>query len=185
MKLSVNFIVCNEATRLPAAIADARQYADEIVVVVQESTDDSLATARELADVVIAHPCYGYCEPSRRAAHDASSGDWILNLDADERLTDYGRSVLPSLMSDTLDFYRLRRLTVVGGRVIEDMPHGRLFRKGKATISADIHTQYWPATDLAVDVAAEPVILHDKTIQEQHEDDLRYRAILPNYPMRV
>ena len=44
-KLSVFIVAHNEAARLRWCIEPARQYADEVVVVVQESTDDTLALA--------------------------------------------------------------------------------------------------------------------------------------------
>lgn len=84
MGISANLVVCNEARRLRDALLDIRPFVDEVVVVVQLSDDDTLAIARRLADVVIEHPAYGHCAPSRPAALAASSQEWVLALDADE-----------------------------------------------------------------------------------------------------
>src|SRR5262249_55130284 len=130
MSISVNIVACNEETRLRWCIENIRPYVDEVVVVVQQSEDRTLEVARELADVVVEHPCYEFAEPSRPAAHDATHGDWVLVLDADERLSDFGKANLLAWTADeSTDFYGLRRLTLVDGAQLEDMVHPRLFRR--------------------------------------------------------
>lgn len=171
-------VVCNEEARLRDALLDARTFADELVVVVQQSDDNTLEIARELADIVIEHPRYGYCEASRPAAYAASTGEWCIGLDADERLTEYGKrrvrgvTVYPD--GQQPNFYRLRRLTAVNGDVIEDYAHGRLFRRGYASISTKVHTEYEPAGSCYMDVINDQVVIeHFKTTEEQQLDDRR------------
>src|SRR5262249_51014659 len=130
MSISVTIVACNEEARLRWCIENIRPYVDEVVVVVQHSEDHTLEVARELADVVIEHPCYRFAEPSRPAAHAATSGDWVLVLDADERLSDYGKAHLRTWVDDSgVDVYSLRRLTLVDGAQLEDLAHPRLFRR--------------------------------------------------------
>lgn len=84
-KLSVTVITKNEA----ADIADACKsvaWADEIVVIDSESTDPTAAIARQFTDRVIVRPWPGYVAQKNYAASIASH-DWILSLDADERVT--------------------------------------------------------------------------------------------------
>ena len=61
-------------------------WADEIIVVDSESTDETVAIARRHTDRVVVREWPGYVEQKNYAASIASH-DWILSLDADERVT--------------------------------------------------------------------------------------------------
>ena len=84
-ELSVTVITRNEAGDIAAALASVA-WADEIIVVDAESTDDTVAIARRFTDRVIVRPWPGYIEQKNFAASQASH-DWIFSLDADERVT--------------------------------------------------------------------------------------------------
>ena len=78
-------ITFNEAANIGAALASL-SFADEIIVVDSQSTDDTVAIARTFTDKVIVRPWPGYIEQKNFAAAQASH-DWILSLDADERVS--------------------------------------------------------------------------------------------------
>jgi glycosyltransferase involved in cell wall biosynthesis len=84
-KLSVTIITRNEAANIAAALQSAA-WADELVVVDSESTDDTVTIAREHTDRVVVRPWPGYADQKNFAASLAAH-DWILSLDADERIT--------------------------------------------------------------------------------------------------
>lgn len=84
-KLSVTVITKNEAADIGAALASVA-WADEIVVVDSHSVDDTVAIARRYTDRVVVRDWPGYIEQKNYAASLASH-DWILSLDADERVT--------------------------------------------------------------------------------------------------
>ena len=84
-KLTVTVITRNEAANIDAALASVA-WADEIVVVDSASTDDTAAIARRRATRVEIKPWPGYSAQKNYAASLASN-DWILSLDADERVT--------------------------------------------------------------------------------------------------
>jgi len=75
----------NEAKDLGAALASVA-WADEIVVVDSHSTDNTVAIARQYTDRVVVHDWLGHIEQKNYAASLASH-DWILSIDADERVT--------------------------------------------------------------------------------------------------
>jgi len=83
--LSVTIITRNEAADIGAAL-DSVAWADEIVVVDSESTDDTVAIARRHNVRVVVRPWPGYIAQKNYAASIAAH-DWILSLDADERVT--------------------------------------------------------------------------------------------------
>lgn len=84
-KVSVTVITKNEAANLAAAL-ESVSWADEIVVVDSGSTDDTVAIARRYTDRVSIRAWAGYSDQKNYAASLASH-DWILSLDADERVT--------------------------------------------------------------------------------------------------
>jgi glycosyltransferase involved in cell wall biosynthesis len=84
-KLSVTVITKNEAADVGDALASV-SFADEIVVVDSHSTDDTVAIARRYTDRAIVRAWAGYIDQKNYAASIASH-DWILSLDADERVT--------------------------------------------------------------------------------------------------
>jgi glycosyltransferase involved in cell wall biosynthesis len=85
VKLSVTVITRNEAENIVRALESAA-WADEIIVVDSESTDETAALAKRFTDRVIVRPWPGYIEQKNFAASLASH-DWIFSLDADERVT--------------------------------------------------------------------------------------------------
>jgi glycosyltransferase involved in cell wall biosynthesis len=84
-KLSVTIITKNEAADIAGAL-ESVAWADEVVVVDSESADDTVAIARRHGAHVVVRAWPGYVAQKNYAASIASH-DWILSLDADERVT--------------------------------------------------------------------------------------------------
>jgi glycosyltransferase involved in cell wall biosynthesis len=82
--VTATVITLNEAANIAAALESVR-WADEIVVVDAESTDDTVSIARRYTDRVIVRPWPGYVDQKNFAASQARN-DWIFSLDADERV---------------------------------------------------------------------------------------------------
>ena len=117
-KLSVTIITRNEASNI-AGVIDSAAWADEIIVVDAESTDDtvSLAESRTSRVVVRAWPGFG---AQKNYAADIAEHDWILSLDADERVTPTLAHEIRALLENEPPArgYRLRRVTHHLGRWI-------------------------------------------------------------------
>ncbi|HKT81928.1 MAG TPA: glycosyltransferase family 2 protein [Vicinamibacterales bacterium] len=96
-KISVTVITKNEAHNLAAALASVA-FADEIVIVDAESTDDTVRVAQRFTDRVLVRAWPGYVDQKNYAASMASH-DWILSLDADERVTPELAAEIRSVMS--------------------------------------------------------------------------------------
>jgi glycosyltransferase involved in cell wall biosynthesis len=80
-------IVCrNEADKLGPCLESAA-WADEIVVLDLESVDGSAELARRHGARVITHEPVPVVEAVRNIVADAATGEWILALDPDERVT--------------------------------------------------------------------------------------------------
>lgn len=184
MKISALFTVRNEESRLSAALYEIKPFVDEIVVVDQASTDGTVAIAKEYGAVVVPDICRHFSEASRQILHDASSGDWLLELYADEILTTPFREKLRLLCGGDHHFargspdgYGLLRQTVIflkpGTRSFVDHHHFRLWRRGTADFPLTIHSNPTPKTQNWINLP-ELAILHLKTAAEQNLDAERY-----------
>lgn len=89
--LSCTIIAFNEGDRIARCLTALSGIADEIIVIDSGSTDDTRVVCERFGATVIHNPWPGY-GPQKRFAEDHARNDWILNLDADEVLTDRLRS---------------------------------------------------------------------------------------------
>ena len=114
--VTVTVITKNEADALADALRSV-SWADEIIVIDAESTDDTVAIARQFTDRVYVRPWNGYIDQKNHAATLASH-DWILSLDADERVTPQLAEEIRSLLATkpAAAGYRVPRVSFYFGR---------------------------------------------------------------------
>ncbi len=94
--LSIAVITRDEEERLPACLESA-SFADEIVVVDSESTDRTVEIAGYMGARVLVEPWRGF-SGQKQFAVDSCSNDWVLILDADERVpTETAEAILHAL----------------------------------------------------------------------------------------
>jgi len=86
MKLSVIVLTKNEEKMLPGCLRSVHQLADEIIIVDSQSTDKTLEIAKKFGAKVFLHKWQGFSE-QKNYGFKKANGDWILFLDADERVT--------------------------------------------------------------------------------------------------
>ena len=99
--ISVAIITFNEADRLAECVKSAR-FANEIVVVDSGSHDGTRETARSLGCKVYEHPFAGFARQKQYAV-DRCSHEWVLLLDADERLTALTANDIKRRLSEASD----------------------------------------------------------------------------------
>ncbi len=110
-RLSVTVITLNEAHHLEAAL-DSVRWADEIVVVDSGSTDGTTDIARRFTDNVVVREWPGYAA-QKQFASTLATNDWILSIDADERVSDGLASEIRAVMSSEPEAaaFRMPRMT--------------------------------------------------------------------------
>jgi len=154
-KLSVTIIALNEAAHIRACL-DAVRWADERLVVDSGSTDGTQELARAAGARVIERDWPGYSEQKNFAATHASH-DWILSVDADERVTPELATEIRELLARGPEAagYRVPRVTWHLGRWIRTTDwypdrQLRLYDRRRAT---------WPARRVHESVTADgPVV---------------------------
>jgi glycosyltransferase involved in cell wall biosynthesis len=100
--LSVAIIAKDEQRHIGAALASVVGLADEVLVLLDSRTSDrTAAISREHGARVIIEPWRGFAAQRNRAL-DLCAGDWVLFLDADERVT-------PELRAEILGFLEDKR----------------------------------------------------------------------------
>jgi glycosyltransferase involved in cell wall biosynthesis len=116
--VTATIITLNESANIAAAL-ESVSWADEIIVVDAESTDDTVAIARRFTDRVIVRAWPGYIDQKNHAASLATH-DWVLSLDADERVTPALAGEIRALLAaDPADAgYRVPRISHYLGRWI-------------------------------------------------------------------
>jgi glycosyltransferase involved in cell wall biosynthesis len=117
--VTVTVITRNEAHCLADALGSV-SWADELIVVDAESTDDTVAVARRFTDRVFVRPWNGYSEQKDHAASLARN-DWIFSLDADEQVTPALAQQIQQTLAGEPDArgYRVLRLNFHLGRWIQ------------------------------------------------------------------
>jgi glycosyltransferase involved in cell wall biosynthesis len=141
--LSVTVITHTEAHNLAACLRSVG-FANQIVVLDSGSTDDTVQIARSLGAEVSVNPDWqGFGVQKNRALALANS-DWVLALDADERVTpELKAEILACLETPAFDVYSIPRLSSYCGQY---MRHSgwypdrvtRLFRRHAACFSDDL-----------------------------------------------
>jgi len=133
-RLSVIIITKNEEANIRACL-DSVSWADEVILVDDESSDGTLYIAASYPNVrVFRRPMAGGFGPQKQFALEQAGGPWILSLDADERITERAqREIIAKIKSSEYDGFCFRRKSPVLGRFINDRkPRNlRLFRRDK------------------------------------------------------
>jgi glycosyltransferase involved in cell wall biosynthesis len=151
-KLSLVVLTMNEERNLPDCLRSVAGLNCEIFIVDSGSTDRTVDIARSAGAAVVTHPFESYgAQRNWALANLPFSCEWVLNLDADERLTpELAREISEMLASPPAgtDGFRLRRRTVFMGRWIRHGGHYpnyqlRLFRRSAGACEDRLYDQHF------------------------------------------
>ena len=150
MKISILILTYNEAVNLEDCL-DSVSSSDDIVVLDSGSMDESVNIAKNHGATVLIRPFDNYAaQRNFGLAHDFKH-DWILMLDADERvpddfLTELGK--VTEQANSPVTLYRMRRKDMFMGRWLKRSSgyptwFGRLFRKGMVRVEREVNEEYY------------------------------------------
>jgi len=143
MTIAATVITKNEAALIRTCL-DSLSWVDEIIVVDSGSTDGTVEICREYTDKIMVADWPGF-GPQKNRAIEMATTEWILSLDADERVSPELREEIQAAMAhpgDRAAFAMPRRSSYCG----KPMRHSgwwpdyvsRLFRRGQARFSDDL-----------------------------------------------
>lgn len=141
MVLSVIIIAKNEERNIRRCL-ESVQFADEIIVLDSGSDDNTVAIAKEYTNHVFSTDWPGYGVQKQRALAK-TTGDWVLNLDADEAVSNaLQQEITQAIASDSADGYRvsIRMNFYEQPLKYSSSPkrHVRLFKRKNTSFSTDI-----------------------------------------------
>ncbi|VFQ42593.1 glycosyltransferase family 2 protein [Desulfoluna butyratoxydans] len=118
--LAVAVIVKNEADNLSACLKTVEGWVDEIIILDSGSTDETEEVARQFTDRFFVNAQWPGFGPQRRMAQSHVQSDFVLWLDADERVTPELRASIQAAVAANAPakVFRISRLSWVFGRYI-------------------------------------------------------------------
>lgn len=148
-KLSVVLATFNEEENLPRCLESIKNLADEIVIVDGSSKDKTVEIARSFRAKVTITTNPPNFHINKQKAIDKATGDWILQLDADEVVSsELSKEIKDTLKSDVEENgfwmprknYFLGRFLMKGGQYPDYTV--RLYRNGRGRLpQKDVHEQ--------------------------------------------
>ena len=159
------------------------QFADEIIVVDMESDDKTKEIAKEYTDKVFDTKMVCFVEPARNFAISKAVGDWILIVDADERISKtLAKRLIEVTQENDADFVRVPRKNIIFGQWTQHSRwwpdyNIRFFKKGSVEWQNEIHS-IPVTTGIGINLDAEEEYaiehFHYNNIDEYFERALRY-----------
>jgi len=148
-KLSVVLAVYNEERNLPLCLNSVKNLADEIVIVDGSSTDKTVEVAKKYGSKIIETTNKPMFHINKQMAIDAAACDWILQLDADEQVSDELGREIAEIVAGNSKFngfwiprknFFLGKFLKKGGQYPD--PVVRLFKKNKGFLACEtVHEQ--------------------------------------------
>ncbi len=147
--ITVIITAYNEEKNITDCITSARLLTDDIIVIDTESTDKTNSLAKNTGVKVISMPYSRIVEPARQSSIGRAKGDWILILDADERINEeLASEVKKVILQDKYTHYKINRKNFFGkvwlkfGGWWPDSISGRLFlRRSFISWDSAIHSK--------------------------------------------
>lgn len=152
VRLLVIIVTYNEEANLPECLASLKALPAEVFVVDSGSTDRTVEIARAAGAAVMAHTFENYSAQRNWAqANSPITSEWILHIDADERLTpELARSIAQLLETppSEINGFMMARRTVFLGRWIKHgghypVYHLRLYRRGFGRCEQRLYDQHF------------------------------------------
>lgn len=179
-ELTAVILTKNEEKNLPRCL-DSVAWADEIILVDDESTDKTVKIAKKAGVTVYERQLDDFCS-QRNFALTKVKTPWVLFIDADEEVTpDLAEEIKQAVKSNDFDGYRFPRKNIIFGKWIEHSgwyPDGQLhlFKKNKGKYVEKVHEQV--VTDGKVGELSK-VLVHNnyQSIDQYLEKMFRYTTL--------
>ncbi len=181
MKLTAIILTYNEAAHVVDCIESLR-FADEVLVFDSFSTDNTILLAQEAGTRVLQHAFKNYADQRNAAlASVTDSSDWVLFVDADERLTPALAAEVRSVLEKSeYAGWRIPRHNYIFGRLTRGAGwfpdyQTRLLRVGKSRYDPERQVHELVLLDGELGTLKEPFIHYNyESIAQFHAKQRRY-----------
>jgi 2-polyprenyl-3-methyl-5-hydroxy-6-metoxy-1,4-benzoquinol methylase len=142
-KLSVIIIAKNEEARIKTVL-ESVAWADEVIVVDSESTDNTVKLAKDFTDKVYSRKFDDFSS-QKNFAISKCINEWVFSLDCDEVVTEQLKKSIESAINNPNGFcaFKTERVNRLFGKILKNATKGdfpiRLFLKSKAHFIQPIH----------------------------------------------
>ena len=185
--ISIVLATHNEEKNLPDCLESVKNFADEIIIVDGESTDATVEIAKRYNAKILITQNNPMFHINKQKAIDMATKNWVLQLDADERVTPALEKEIKDVIesSDARDGYWIPRKNWFLGRYL--MKGGvypdytlRLYKNGKGHLpQKDVHEQ--AIVDGETGYLREPLIhLADPSFSRYLKRFHRYTTFIAN-----
>lgn len=99
--ISVTLATFNEEANIADCLNSVRGWVDEIIIVDGHSVDGTVKIAKSLGAIVLLRENKSVFHLQKKIANEAATSDWILQLDADERVTPEMKKEILGLLEGT------------------------------------------------------------------------------------
>ena len=136
--ISVVVSAFNEEKMIEDCLKSVKDLADEIILIDNTSSDKTVQIAKKYADKIFVQPNNPVMlNTNKNFGFNKASGQWIISLDADERITkDLEKEIQMLVLDQRYTGYEIPRKNIIFGKWIKHAIwwpdyNLRLFRKGK------------------------------------------------------
>src|SRR5881394_354863 len=141
-QLSAIIITKDEAANIGDCL-DSLAFCDERIVVDAASSDGTMMIAKQKGARIATHGWKGF-GPQKNYALSLAQGEWVLSIDADERVTpELAQAIRVAIEDANVDGYQIPRRSSFCGRMLRHsgwFPDRvlRLFRRGRGHFTDDV-----------------------------------------------
>lgn len=185
--LSVIILTYNEEKNIGDCLQSVRSLTDDVFVVDSGSTDRTVEIARSFGANVIHHPFENYSQQRNWALqHLPVQHEWVLNLDADHRMTELLRKNLLDRFSvpipGDLNGFLISRRTIFMGKWIRfgghyPVYHAVLFRKHKGYCEEKAYDQHFKVDGRVEKIKGDLINVFDDPLERFTERHNRWSTL--------
>lgn len=119
MKVSVVVTAHNEEDKISDCLKSVENIANEIILINNSSTDRTVEIAKKFTDRIYQHENNPMLNVSKNFGFSKAKSEWILSLDADERITNELETEILNLDPDGINGFYIPRKNIIFGKWIE------------------------------------------------------------------
>jgi len=184
-KISCFVIACDEEDRIERCLESLAGWVDELIVLDSGSEDSTVAIAKKYCSLVSQTNWPGYGVQRNRAL-DLCQHDWVLNIDADEVMSDALKAEIDQVLSiehPTFNLIKIKWRTYFFGKPLKygrySSPQGKLFLKTGARFKArQVHETLLLPNEQSITLKHSLSHFSWRDYQHLQEKHLKYACLL-------